>query len=119
YSGAANYQTTIQLQKPKEGQRVYLNMGSVIALAKVRINGKDAGGAWTPPYKIDITSAVQEGKNQLEIKVVNTWVNRLIGDLGIPQDKRTTWLPINPYRRDSPLHPAGLLGPVTIETYAY
>ncbi|MEH6307934.1 glycosyl hydrolase [Olivibacter sp. CPCC 100613] len=119
YSGAAKYQTTINVQKPKEEERVYLNMGSVIALAKVKINDKELGGVWTPPYKVDITSALQDGENQVEIKVVNTWVNRLIGDLGLPEDKRKTWLYVNPYKKDSPLHPAGLFGPVVIETYPY
>ena len=119
YSGAAWYQTQIDLQKPSGQQRLCLNLGSVVALAKVKINGKEVGGVWTSPYKLDITSAVQDGSNTVEIKVVNTWVNRLIGDLNLPEQERKHWTYINPYKKDSPLHPAGLLGPVSVEQYAY
>jgi hypothetical protein len=38
-----------------------------------------------------ITAAVVAGVNQLELDVTNTWVNRLIGDSGKPQEKRVTY----------------------------
>jgi hypothetical protein len=52
---------------------------------------------------VDITKAIQPGINQLEIKVVNTWVNRLIGD----------------GRLATGLESSGLLGPVTIQQIQY
>jgi len=119
YSGTAWYQTNLELKKPIANERTYLNLGSLIALAKVKVNGKEVGGVWTPPYKLDITDAVQEGENKVEVKVVNTWVNRLIGDFNLPEGERKSWTYVNPYKADSPLRPAGLLGPVTIEQYPY
>jgi hypothetical protein len=50
----------------------------------------------------------------LEIEVTSTWVNRMIGDRGLPEDERITWAAENPYRPGDPLQSSGLLGPVKI-----
>ena len=42
------------------------------------------------PWSVELTGAVKPGKNDLEIEVVNTWVNRLIGDAGLPPQQRIT-----------------------------
>lgn len=119
YSGPAVYRNKIKLPKVKEGEAVYLNLGKVTAIAKVTVNGVELGGAWTAPYKVDVTKALKSGDNIIEIKVVNTWVNRLIGDAKLPEAERKTWLNYNPYKADSGLVPAGLMGPVTLEYVNY
>lgn len=53
------------------------------------------------------------GDNLVEIRVVNLWVNRLIGD-GQPNAQKVTFTARNPYKANSPLVPAGLLGPVRV-----
>ena len=114
FSGTANYKTTFTLaQKPNPP--VSIDLGKVMVMAKVKINGEYIGGIWTPPYRLNITSAVKEGANTLEVEVVNNWINRLIGDLNLPENERSTWTITNPWKIDTPLQSSGLLGPVTIQ----
>jgi len=120
YSGTAYYSTSFSLDSTfNQQEKVWLDLGNVVALAKVKVNGKDLGGVWTPPYKVDITEVLQQGDNRLEIKVVNTWRNRLVGDQQLPESERRTWTLVNPYTPEDKPTTSGLLGPVVIETYPY
>lgn len=119
YSGKMTYTSEFVVKRiPKEG-RSFIDLGEVAVTAKVKVNGKYVGGVWTAPYKVDFTGFVRKGKNTLEVEVLNTWVNRLIGDAGLPKEQRTTSAPNNPWKADSPLQKTGLLGPVRIEHIEY
>lgn len=118
YSGTAVYQKSFQLEKPLEPGRTYrLDLGRIedVGIAKVTLNGRDLGILWTPPFQTDITSVLKDGVNVLQVEVVNSWRNRLIGDRTRPPDRRYTRTNIA-VRRDWTLQPSGLLGPVTILT---
>lgn len=119
YSGTAFYTAQFNLDKLPKGDRIVIDLGGFTAMAKVTVNGTYAGGLWTPPYQLDVTGLVKAGVNDLKIEVVNTWVNRLIGDQKLPANKRTTWCPVNPYKANSPLQPSGLFGPVTVSAVHY
>jgi hypothetical protein len=88
-------------------------------MATVKVNNIEVGGLWTPPYEVDITSAIKKGTNDIEISVVNNWMNRLIGDLKMPEAQRPVWSPVVPYTANTPLQPSGLFGPVEIRTVVY
>jgi hypothetical protein len=68
---------------------------------------------WHAPYRVDVTSALKPGANTISVKVINAWVNRMIGDLQ-PGATKYTFADVAPYKPDSPLLPSGLLGPVTV-----
>jgi hypothetical protein len=83
-------------------------------IAEVIINGESQGIVWKTPFRLEITNALKEGDNTLEIKVTNLWVNRLIGDQQPGVKEKITYTTMPFYRADSPLMPSGLLGPVNI-----
>lgn len=133
YSGKAVYTKSFDCPLADNGNKLFLNLGKVNNIARVKLNGKDLGIVWTTPLEVEITEAVQEKNNQLEIEVVNLWGNRLIGDEFYKDDgivngqwpewvlsnktrpsKRYTFTSFKHYTKESPLQPSGLLGPVTI-----
>lgn len=119
YSGEATYQINFTIPERKEGEKVEIDLGNLTAMAKVSVNGSFAGGAWTPPYKLDISDQVKTGENVLTVTVVNNWMNRIIGDLNLPEAQRKTWYFVNPHNAQSNLQPSGLFGPVTVNTVQY
>ena len=65
---------------------VYLDLGKVRNLARIRLNGKDLGIVWCAPWRVEVGGVLKARSNKLEIDVVNTWVNRIIGDEQEPPD---------------------------------
>lgn len=114
FSGVATYSKEIEL--PENDGQVWIDLGEVHNLAEVWVNGKLAGTAWKPPYRVDISDEVRSGKNLVAIKSVNLWVNRLIGDAQpeVTEDEKITLTTRQFYRADSPLVPSGLIGPVKV-----
>jgi hypothetical protein len=97
----------------ERGAHFWLDLGDVKNLAEVTVNRKNLGVVWHAPYRIDVTSALKPGANELNIKVTNAWVNRLIGDEQ-PGAIKYTFADVKPYKADSPLLASGLLGPVAL-----
>ena len=115
YSGKANYTTTFTYQK-SDAKNVLIDLGKVGVMATVSLNGKNIGTSWMAPYRLNITDALQEGKNKLEIKVVNVWRNRLTGDKTLPLEERTTSVLVDNITRKEEMISSGLMGPVTLRT---
>lgn len=116
YAGTALYRKTftVPASSLSSGNRLLLDLGDVREIAEVRLNGKDLGVLWTPPFRVVLSGAVRAGENQLEVEVVNNWPNRLIGDAGLPPDQRRTQTNVKKFTHDSPLVESGLLGPVRV-----
>jgi hypothetical protein len=77
------------------------------------VNGKELGEMWHAPDRLDLTSALKPGTNKIQVKIVNSWVNRLIGDEH-PGVAKITFTDVKPYKGDSSLQSSGLLDPVTL-----
>jgi hypothetical protein len=85
---------------------IILDLGTVKKLAEVIVNGKSIEILWKPPFKTDITAMLRIGSNKIEVKVTNTWWNRMVGDEQLPDDlvwgKRIKYAGDNDYR-ETPL----------------
>ncbi|MBI5685890.1 MAG: hypothetical protein HZC54_12525 [Verrucomicrobia bacterium] len=143
FAGTATYRRTFEskIQNPKS--KIFLDLGSVHNLAEVILNGRNLGVLWKQPFRVDVTDALKNGPNELEIRVTNLWVNRLIGDakkmaaLGVAYNGRNgviskwpAWVPQDAPPADAPvsfatwrqwvgtepLQPSGLIGPVTVSS---
>lgn len=115
YSGTATYTKNFNFVG-NTNDKVWIDLGAFSSIAEVKINGIDCGTLWTAPFQLEVSKALKQGENQIEIEVTNTWANRLIGDSKLPIDKRITNTTA-PFRLEGkPLNPAGLFGPVILKT---
>ena len=115
FSGTASYQKEFEVPDSlyNADATYYLDLGEVRNMAEVFVNGQNMGFFWKSPYIVPVTS-LQKGKNKLEIKVTNQWVNRLIGDAQPGVKDKITYTAVQFYAPDAPLLPSGLLGPVKL-----
>ena len=91
FSGPATYSKAFNFSKtPTAYKKFFIDLGRVEAIAEVTLNGKDLGIFWKRPYQIDVTNALEDGENKLEIQVTNLWPNRLIGDEQLPDPDKFT-----------------------------
>ncbi|MBQ2724994.1 MAG: glycosyl transferase family 2 [Clostridia bacterium] len=71
FSGRIRY--TCAFDRPENVSGI--DLGNVGQTAHLRCNGKDLGVRVCPPYRYDLTDALQDGENRLEIEVSNTLAN--------------------------------------------
>jgi len=116
FSGQATYSKVIEAPPEwfDKGTKLWLDLGEVKNMAVVTVNGKELSTLWHMPYRVNATSALQPGENRIEVKVINSWVNRLIGDQQPGARTKYAFATSKPYKASSPLQASGLLGPVEV-----
>lgn len=70
-SGTFTYSRILEIQRKDAGTRYFLNVGAADYEARATVNGRDVGrhsGGYSS-FRIDITDALLEGKNDLSIEV--------------------------------------------------
>lgn len=112
FSGSATYKAKFSCSA-SEGKKVTIDLGRVHGIALVKVNGETFSGLWTPPYRTDISEAIKDGENEVEIEVTNPWLNRLVGDCQEGAQK-VTWTTAISFDASTPLLPSGLIGPVKV-----
>jgi hypothetical protein len=114
YSGTVTYSKNFEIKEISK--TTILNLGAVENIAEVWLNGKKIGIKWAPPFSFDITKEIKLGKNNLQIKVTNTWRNQLLLDNKRPIDAKKTWTTSPPKKSETKLDKAGLIGPVILKS---
>ena len=144
YSGPAVYRKSFALPAKllASSRRWHLDLGRVAVMAEVKVNGKEFGVLWKAPFRVDVTEALKEGDNALEVRVVNLWISRMIGDEQLPEDSernsngtlkkwpewlvqekpsptgRFTFTSWRLWKKTDKLAESGLLGPVMLRPVA-
>ena len=113
------YQTHFKVGEDLAGKPLALELGAVmdVGMARVKLNGADLGIVWRPPFRVNLGKTVKPGENTLEVMVVNSWRNRLIGDVSLPEGQRLTKTNVRVVASGPgkwQLEPSGLLGPVIL-----
>jgi len=121
FAGTARYRLEFELPVGARADDWMLELGDVRETARVRLNGSDAGLAWSLPFRLRVGAFLQPGRNTLELEVTNLAANR-IRDL---DQRGVAWKimreinyvdirykPFDAAKWD--LTPSGLLGPVRL-----
>ena len=125
FSGTGRYE--LEFNVPEEyiskNKKLELDLGKVGNIAKVELNGVEAGTIWMRGQKLDITGIVNAGKNNLVVFVTNTLINRISAlekPIPVPEELvsrfgTSTTSYSNRLPREfgfKPLPASGLMGPV-------
>lgn len=123
FSGTATYFNQIEIPENMIGPDldILLDLGDVMVMAEIIVNGQNLGILWKKPFAIDITRAIHEGSNEIEIRITNTWWNRLVGDEKYPEgfpgsniDQPRTFTTYKAWKANDDLMLSGLMGPVKL-----
>ena len=105
FMGHVTYRTILHISG-KAPQ--YINLGKVCEVCELRVNGVDCGTRWFGRRIYDIGSLLHEGDNTVEVRV-STLTGNYVRSL---TDNKVAQRFI--LRRNQPVAPMGLLGPVTV-----
>lgn len=103
---------TIVYRKTIPANADILDLGLVEGISEVFVNSQSAGVKYYGRRIYDIKDLLHEGDNDLEIRVTTTLGNYM--KTITKEENPTTWIYVNHPKRDQPLQPMGLLGPVKL-----
>ncbi|WP_321474248.1 glycosyl hydrolase [uncultured Paludibaculum sp.] len=137
FSGTAVYEREVTVAKDTARGRVVLDFGEATPIPESRsangmrawiqapvrdaaivyVNGHRAGSVWAPPYRVDLTGLLKEGRNELRVVVANTAINRMASQ-GEPDYKAVAAKYGERFQmqdmRDMKPEPSGLLGHIRL-----
>ena len=115
FCGTIIYRKTIDISRDAAhhvSTMTTLDLGLVEGISEVFVNGQSIGVQYFGRRIYDLTDYLQEDENDLEVRMTTTMGNYL--KTLSREESPTTWVYVNHPRRDQPLQPQGLLGPVKL-----
>ena len=76
--GTGRYTATFTVADPQAADAWMFRLGKVHESARVRVNGHEAGTAWSVPFELDVTEWLAAGENRIEIEVTNLPANYIV-----------------------------------------
>ena len=107
--GPGVYTQQFALESKFADARYLLNLGLVQGSAEVIVNGQQVSRASIPPFIVDITAALQQGNNVIEVKVAAPLRNYFVGR-ALADDPKYSHMK----RYADELVAAGLIGPINL-----
>jgi len=118
FSGTTTLSCKFDLDAGSAAKPCRVSLGNVIGgLAHVYVNGVDCSAVWTAPWEADITAAIREGVNTLEIAFTNTWQNLLIADCARPPQQRLSTSGLHYFQGERKIMPGKWLVPTVYSGY--
>lgn len=117
FSGVGEYRCEFSVPEEALGQEAAIDLGRVRYVARVRLNGREAGRRAWQPYGVEVTGLLKPGVNLLEVEVTNTLAEQSLRPEVVEMMQASGWR--NGYRQRAEAFEAeslggGLLGPVTL-----
>ena len=69
---------SLEVQTTRNGMQTWFDP-PIREAAVIYVNGRKAGSLWCPPYKLDVTQLLKNGRNDIRILVANTALNYMSG----------------------------------------
>lgn len=114
FSGTITYKNDFKLSKSTPNKNVYLQFENLYEVATISINGKKLERElWCKPFRIDIAPYLKKGSNHIEVKVSNSWRNKLIEQNKKPAEERDIYYLY--FSGENEPSPSGIWGNVDIK----
>ncbi|MEO1217871.1 MAG: glycosyl hydrolase [Bacteroidota bacterium] len=108
-SEEALYRTSFQLGDTLSNKQYILDLGELHGAVEVKVNTEWVGDCIIPPFRLDISEQISPGFNTIEIWLISSLKNRLVGRAREGDDRYEHYL-----QYESSLKINGLKGPVLI-----
>lgn len=114
FSGAITYKKDFDIPESFTGKDIYLCFENMYEVATITVNGIQLERElWCKPFRIDIAPFLKKGINSLEVKVSNSWRNKMMEqNRKKPEERNISYMF---YSGEKELSPSGIWGKVELK----